>query len=200
MNPVTHLLTGWVVANTARLGRRDRALVTFSCVIPDIDGLGIIADLATRGSPAPLDWYLRFHHTLGHNLAFGLFVTTAAFCLATRKRVVAALALLSFHLHLVGDVLGSGGGPGSYQWSIPYLAPFSDALQIVWEGQWALNAWPNIVMTVVLLATTFYLAWRQGFSPAELVSRRADTAFIDTLRARFGAPKRHEPDADVVRP
>ncbi len=200
MNPVTHLLAGWFVANTARLGRRDRALVTFSGVIPDIDGLGIIADLATRGSPAPLDWYFRFHHTLGHNLAFGLVVTTAAFCLAARRRVVAALALLSFHLHLLGDVLGSGGGPGSYQWSIPYLAPFSDALQIVWEGQWALNAWPNIVITVVLLTTTFYLAWRRGFSPAELVSRRADTAFIDTLRARFGAPKRTEPDADVVRP
>ncbi len=200
MNPVTHLLTGWVVANTARLDRRDRALVTFACVIPDIDGLGIIADLATRGSPAPLDLYWRFHHTLGHNLAFGLVVTTAAFCLATRRRVVAALALLSFHLHLVGDVLGSGGGPGSYQWSIPYLAPFSDAPQIVWEGQWALNAWPNIVITIFLLAATFYLAWRRGFSPTELVSRRADTAFVDTLRARFGAPKRNEQNGEVVRP
>ncbi len=200
MNPVTHLLTGWVVANTARLDRRDRALVTLSCVIPDIDGLGIIADLATRGSSAPLDWYWRFHHTLGHNLGFGLLVMTAVYCLATRRRVAAAMALLSFHLHLLGDVIGSGGGPGSYQWTIPYLVPFSDALQIAWDGQWALNAWPNIVITVGLLAATFYLAWRRGFSPTELVSRRADTAFIDTLRARFGAPKRHEPDADVVRP
>ena len=199
MNPVTHLLAGWLVANTVPLSRRDRTLVTLSGVIPDIDGLGIIADLATRGSPAPLDWYWRFHHTLGHNLAFGLVVTTAAFCLAARRRVVAALALLSFHLHLLGDVLGSGGGPGSYQWSIPYLVPFSDALQIAWEGQWALNAWPNIVITVFLLAATFYLAWRRGSSPAELISRRADTVFIDTLRARFGVPKGIcEPRADVA--
>ncbi len=199
VNPVTHLLAGWLVANTVPLSRRDRTLVTLSGVIPDIDGLGIIADLATRGSPAPLDWYWRFHHTLGHNLAFGLVVTTAAFCLATRRRVVAALALLSFHLHLLGDVLGSGGGPGSYQWSIPYLVPFSDALQIVWEGQWALNAWPNIVITVFLLAATSYLAWRRGSSPVELISRRADTVFVDTLRARFGVPKGTcEPSADVA--
>ena len=188
MNPVTHLLTGWLVANTARLSRRDRALVTVACVIPDIDGLGVIADLATRGTTAPLDWYWRFHHTLGHNLCFGLIVTLAVFWLASRRRVAAALALLSFHLHLLGDVLGSGGGPGSYQWSIPYLAPFSDALQITWDGQWALNAWPNIVITILLLAVTFYLAWRRGFSPTELVSPRADTVFVDTLRRRFGLP------------
>jgi hypothetical protein len=199
VNPVTHLLAGWFVANTVPLSRRDRTLVTLSGVIPDIDGLGIIADLATRGSPAPLDWYWRFHHTLGHNLAFGLVVTTAAFCLATRRRVAAALALLSFHLHLLGDVIGSGGGPGSYQWSVPYLVPFSDALQIVWEGQWALNAWPNIVITVFLVAAAFYLAWRRGSSPVELISRRADTVFVDTLRARFGVPNGIcEPSADVA--
>ncbi len=189
MNPVTHLLAGWLVANTAPLSRRDRAIVTLSAVIPDIDGLGIIADFVTRGSPDSLDWYWRFHHTLGHNLAFCVIVTAAAWCLASRRLLAAGLAFVSFHLHLLGDVLGSGGGPGSYQWSIPYLAPFSDSLQIVWQGQWALNAWPNIVITVLLLAATFYLAWRRGSSPVELISLRADTVFVGTLRARFGVPK-----------
>ena len=199
MNPVTHLLAGWLVANTAPLSRRDRAVVTLSAVIPDIDGLGIIADIVTRGSPDPLDWYWRFHHTLGHNLAFCLIVTTAAWCLASRRPLAVGLAFLSFHLHLLGDVLGSGGGPGSHQWSIPYLAPFSDSLQIVWQGQWALNAWPNIVITVLLLAATFYLAWRRGSSPVELISRRADTVLVATLRARFGVPKGAcEPSADVA--
>ncbi|MHC4382435.1 MAG: metal-dependent hydrolase [Planctomycetota bacterium] len=198
MNPLTHLLAGWLVANTAPLSRRDRALVTLSGVIPDIDGLGIIANLVTRGSPDPLDGYWRFHHTLGHNLAFCLVVTAAAWCLASRRRLAAGLAFLSFHLHLLGDVLGSGGGPGSYQWSIPYLAPFSDTLQIVWRGQWALNAWPNIVITGLLLAATFYLAWRRGFSPVQLISRRADAIVVDTLRARFGLPRDTcEPTADV---
>ena len=30
MSPVTHFLTGWVLANSARLERRDRMLVTLS--------------------------------------------------------------------------------------------------------------------------------------------------------------------------
>lgn len=42
MSPVTHFLTGWVFASCARLERRDRAIVTFACVVPDVDGLGII--------------------------------------------------------------------------------------------------------------------------------------------------------------
>ncbi len=188
MNPVTHLLAGWLVANTVPLTRRDRALVTLSAVIPDVDGLGIIADFVTRGSPDPLNWYWLFHHTLCHNLAFAVIVTGGAWCLASRRFPVAALAFLSFHLHLLGDVLG-GGGPGSNHWVIPYLAPFSDSLQIVWQGQWALNAWPNIVITIILLVVTFYLAWRRGYSPVELISRRFDGVFVDTLRARFGAPK-----------
>ena len=34
MSPVTHFLTGWVLANSAGLERRDRALVTLSVVVP----------------------------------------------------------------------------------------------------------------------------------------------------------------------
>jgi inner membrane protein len=45
MSPITHFLTGWMVANCARLNRKDRAIVTLACVAPDIDGLGIIPEL-----------------------------------------------------------------------------------------------------------------------------------------------------------
>ena len=41
MNPVSHLLTGWIVANTADLTTRDRVVVTLAGLAPDIDGLGI---------------------------------------------------------------------------------------------------------------------------------------------------------------
>jgi hypothetical protein len=193
---------GWLVANTAPLARRDRAIVTLASVIPDVDGLGIVADLITRNSADPSHWWTRLHHTMGHNLAFGLVVMGAAWCLATRRYLVAGLAFVSFHLHLLGDVLGSRG-PGTHQWTIPYLAPFSDAPQIVWQGQWALNAWPNIAITLVLVALTFYLAWRRGFSPVGLASPRADRAVVDTLRARFGLPavargmQADNPDADA---
>jgi inner membrane protein len=183
MSPVTHFLTGWVAANCARLNRRERAIVALACVAPDIDGLGIIPELLTRNSSHPLLWFTLYHHSL-HTLAFALVIAAVAFVLATQRWKVAALVFLSFHIHLVEDILGSRG-PDEYQWPVPYLAPFSTKLQLTWSGQWGLNAWPNVAITVVLLAMTFWLAWRRGFSPLEMISTRADTAFVAALRRRF---------------
>ncbi len=185
MSPVTHFLTGWVFANCFRLQRKERAIVTLACVAPDVDGLGIIPELLTRNSAHPLMWFSLYHHSL-HNLAFALVVAAVAFALAAQeyKWKTGFLALLSFHLHLFEDVLGSRG-PEGYQWPIPYLAPFSSALQLTWHGQWGLNAWQNITITIVLLLITFWLARRRGFSPLEMVSLRADHAFVAALRQRF---------------
>lgn len=46
MSPVTHFLTGWVLANAADLNRRDRAVVTLAAVVPDADGLGVVAEIS----------------------------------------------------------------------------------------------------------------------------------------------------------
>lgn len=183
MSPITHFLTGWVVANCTNLDRKERALVTLACVAPDIDGLGIIPELLTRNSAHPLLWFTLYHHAL-HNLAFALVVAVAAFALANQRWKTAWLALLSFHIHLFEDVLGSRG-PDGYQWPVPYLEPFSSGLQVVWRGQWGLNAWPNVVITVALLLIAFWLAWRRGFSPLEMISMKADAALITALRRRF---------------
>lgn len=194
MNPVTHLLVGWATANTARLERRDRALVTLAGVAPDLDGLGIIADFATAGSANPTGWWGSYHHVLGHNLGAVLLVTMLAFAASKRRAVTAFLVCVAFHLHLLGDIVGSRG-PDAYQWPIPYLLPFSNSWQIVWSGQWTLNAWPNFALTAALLAVTLYLAWRRGYSPLELGSARADRAFVAALRGRFGAPAARATDA-----
>ena len=134
MSPVTHFFTGWVFATCFDLKPRDRALVTLACVAPDIDGLGIIPELLTRNSARPLLWFSSDHHSL-HNLAFALVIAAIVFARAARKWKAGLLALLSFHLHLFEDVLGSCG-PDGYQWPIPYLSPFSSSLQVVWRGQW----------------------------------------------------------------
>jgi inner membrane protein len=183
MSPVTHFFTGWVLANCARLERRERAIVTLACVAPDIDGLGIIPELLTRNSAHPLLWFTLYHHSL-HTLAFSLIVAVIAFTLARQRWKTGLLALLSFHVHLMEDILGSRG-PDGYQWPIPYLAPFSSAVQLAWRGEWGLNAWPNVAITAALLLTTFWLAWRNGFSPLEMISARADDSFVRALRRRF---------------
>ncbi len=183
MSPVTHFLSGWVLANCAGLDRKDRAIVTLACVIPDVDGLGIIPELLTRNSTHPLLWFTLYHHSL-HNLAFALTVAVLAFSIATRRWTTGALALLSFHLHLFEDLLGSRG-PDGYQWPIPYLQPFSPLMQLAWHGQWPLNAWPNVAITIALLFTTLWLAWLRGFSPLEMISMKADSAVVKALRQRF---------------
>lgn len=187
MSPVTHFLTGWVFANCAKLDRRERAIVTLACVAPDVDGLGIIPELLTRHSVHPLLWFTLYHHSL-HSLAFATVVAALAFALATQQWKTGLLAFVSFHLHLFEDVLGSCG-PDGYQWPIPYLTPFSSSLQLTWRGEWGLNAWPNVAITVVLLAVTMWLAWRRGFSPLEMISAKADRAFVGALRQRFTQPE-----------
>jgi len=173
-----------MVANTTGLECRGRAAGTVAGVIADVDGLGAMPEVLTRNTSHPLLWFSDYHHTL-HNLTFALATALGAFLLAGRRWKAALLAFLAFHLHLLGDLLGARG-PDGEQWPIPYLLPFSDVWQRTWAGQWELNAWPNWIITALLLLATFYLAWKRGFSPLEVVSLRADAAFIRTLRLRCG--------------
>ena len=187
MNIITHFLIGWVVASVPRQSsRRDRALIAFSSVAPDLDGFGLLPELLTRDSSDPLFWWTDYHHRLGHNLPFAVVVTAVAISLANRKALVGLLSFIAFHLHLAGDLIGSRG-PDGYQWPIPYLAPFRDQPELSWSGQWALNAWPNILLTVLLLALTFVLGWRRGYSALECFSTRADQVFVAAIRRRFPA-------------
>ncbi len=188
MSPITHFLTGWMIANTARLGRRDRILVAGACTLPDADGLGVLADLATEGASRPTEWFGTYHHTFGHNALFALAAAAAVFALANRHRVTAALAFAAVHVHLLEDLAGAKGPDGD-AWPIPYLWPFDDSLQWAWSGQWALDAWPNFLITAALLSGTLYVAWRKGHSPVGIVSGSADTALVAALRRRFGEPR-----------
>ena len=188
MNPITHFLISWDIANAASLNRKERAAITIAGIIPDIDGFGAIPELLTRNSEHPLFWWSDYHHILGHNLAFGILVALGSIAIATKRWKTAMLAFLTFHVHLLCDVIG-GRGPDDYQWPIPYFYPFSEIWQLAWEHQWKLNAWPNFVITGIALTLMFFLAWKRGFSPLEMISHSADGAFITTLRHRFGNPE-----------
>jgi hypothetical protein len=183
MSPVTHFLTGWVLASASGLNRRDRALVTLTALIPDVDGLGIVAEILTRHSQHPALWFSDYHHAL-HTLPFALFVSVCTFLLSTRKWTSASLAFIAFHLHLLEDLVGSRG-PDGYNWPIPYLFPFSNRWVWTWGGQWKLDAWPNIALTIMLLSVTVWIAVRRGLSPVDIFSPKADRAVVAALRKRF---------------
>ena len=184
MNPVTHFLVSWSIANGPELDKRDRAAVTLAGIAPDLDAFGIVPELLTRGTSHPLLWWSDYHHVFGHNLFFGLAIAAVCLAVAKRKLRTCLLALGAFHVHLFCDIIGARG-PDGCQWPIPYLYPVSRTPDLVWSGQWHLNSWPNFVITGVFLALMFYLAWKRGYSPLEMISARADKAFVETLRRRF---------------
>ena len=180
-----HALSFWLAANSAvASNRKERAIITLAGIAPDLDGLGIIADVLTRNSAQPLNWFSEYHHLLGHNLGFCLLLVALSLPLAERKLQTATLVFFSFHLHILCDLIGSRS-PDGYQWPIVYLLPFSSTLQLTWSGQWELNAWQNFVITGVTLAGVFALAVRRGLSPLEMISQSANRSFVDTLRRRF---------------
>jgi inner membrane protein len=156
----------------------------------DLDGLGLVAEVATRNSDQPLFWWSEYHHVLGHNLLFALLLAAVAW-VHFRKLLVAGSVAAMVHLHLLGDLVGSRG-PDGYQWPISYLWPFSSWPSLAVPWQWKLNAWPNVALSVALLSYTLWFAWRAGTSPLALFSARTNTALVQALRSRFGSPaQRH---------
>lgn len=194
MSLVTHFLFGWAVAQAVPgATRRERALVTLAGIVPDLDALGIVVEVATRNTAAPLLWYTDYHRVLGHNLWLGLAVAAIALRYARRShRFTCAAAAASFHLHLLCDVVGSRGPDGTV-WGVHYLAPISHLGTLHWSGQWPLNAWPNFLATGALLGFALAVALRAGRSPVEVFSPRLDDEIVLTLRRRFGVAKEAEP-------
>ncbi|MBF0329642.1 MAG: metal-dependent hydrolase [Nitrospirae bacterium] len=186
MSPVTHFLTSWLVANSANMERRDRVLVTAAGVIPDIDGFGLFIDIFSRNNGASFEWYQRFHHVLSHNLLFAFVVTIAAYLLSKKRWVAGLLSFASFHLHLIGDMVGSAG-PQGYLWSVAYFWPLSN-FELTWQGQWELNSWQNIAITSIAVCIALFISWKHGHSPVEVFSTKADSSFVSALRQRFGYP------------
>lgn len=134
-------------------------------------------------------WWTDYHHILCHNVGAAIVFAGIAFAFSKHRWLTTMLAILSFHTHILGDIIGARG-PDGYQWPIPYFLPFSRTPELSWEGQWALNAWPNFVITAATLLITFCLAITRGYSALEIFSKRADRVFVSTLQARFA--KRRE--------
>ncbi len=199
MTPTAHFLSGWLVANCGGANRRDRAIITVAAVLPDLDGFGYFPEMLTQNRDVPIAWYSNWHHVLFHNGLSGLVCAGLALLLARKHWRTALLALAAFHVHLMMDLAGSKGPDGDH-WAIPYLLPFTDAWQWTWSGQWALDSWANRLIGVAMLALTVLLARRRGFSPFEIVSAKADRAFVGLLRRGSSHAPQPEQDTDVKPP
>ena len=174
MQVPTHLAISWLIGH--RLPElRDRRLVTWSGVVPDLDALSLLA-----GAGA----YSEYHHVVTHGVVAAV-VGTAIWTACARERwKVMCLSLLAFHVHLVCDLLGSGR-----DWPIVYFYPFSRHEFFTPYG-WPLASPQNGVVWLAAVALTIWIGITRGRTFAEaFLPARADAAVVKALRdisARFG--------------
>ncbi|MGR6873655.1 hypothetical protein ACU6U9_15395 [Pseudomonas sp. HK3] len=170
----------WLSSNLINGGVRERRIMTVSGIAPDIDGFGLLIDPVLKVFGYSSNLWGEFHHAL-HNLGFCLLVTIAAYLSASvNKLKVAYMVFIIFNLHIFCDLIGSRG-PDGYQSPIAYFEPFSGAVELGWQYQWELNAWPNITVGLTLYLIVFLYAKRSRKSPFELVSKKANRAFFRVL-------------------
>jgi hypothetical protein len=171
-----HLLLSWHLARQVSPDVKARRWVGWAGVVPDLDGIGLLVDFATRRT----NLYEAWHHLAGHNFLLGVIVAGLAgiHCRSVR---VAAWTWGCFHLHLLADLI-SGRGPDGSLWPIVYGWPLSP-YEWQWEGQWKLQAWPNTVVFLTLLAWALWVAYRRARSPLELISTRLDHTVIAAFRS-----------------
>jgi hypothetical protein len=185
VSPVTHFLASWLIASATTNNSRDRNLVTLAGILPDADGLGLVADVigsAISGKENTFYYYQHYHHYLLHGWPGALAVTALLTCFSRQRWRVALLCLVTFHLHLLCDLLGSRGPTPGDLWPIAYGEPFFRHPFIFWKGQWRLDGWQNRLITVALFLTELSLAPRRGWSCVAFFSRRVDSIVVGVLR------------------
>lgn len=185
MSPITHFMGSWLVASATMDNPRDRRLVTLAGIIPDADGLGIIVDvlksLVTGQEPA-FTYYQRFHHLWLHGWPGALLVAVLLASLGRQRLRVGFWCLVVFHLHLLCDLAGSRGPSPADLWPICYGEPLFRLPIWFWKGQWKLDGWQNLSLSLILLALMLWLATKQGRSFVEIFSGRWDAVFVGTLQ------------------
>ena len=182
MAPTTHLLASWILAAKTTDNPRDCRLVTLAGVLPDLDGLGYVADVFNSVfRNQRTEYYQQYHHLWLHGLPGAVAVTAVLVCFARRRARVAILALVAYHLHLLCDYVGSRGPDPGDKWPIFYLAPLSQRPMWIWKYQWPLFGWQNLVISIVLFVWAMAMTLQRGDSIVGVFNRRADAVFVGTL-------------------
>lgn len=164
----------------AGIGQR---FITVTGVLPDLDGFGYPLDKIGGYLGYSTTFFEDYHHDLGHNIFFGL-IFSLIFARFSRERLaVFWLCLAAFHLHLVGDLIGSRGPDGD-QWPIPYLYPLISSFELTWAGQWELSSWKNSLIGVIFFFLALLIARYRRVTFFELFSTRLENKVREVAHSR----------------
>jgi len=181
MQVPTHLAISWLIGYRLR-ERRDRCLVTWSGVVPDLDALSLLGGTAA---------YSEYHHVLTHNLVAAIAVAATSTAFARQRWKVLLLSLLAFHVYLICDLLGSGR-----DWPIVYFYPFTRHEFLTPYG-WPLASPQNAFVWLAAVALTLWVGITRGGTFAEaFLPARADAAVVKALRDIYG---RFRPPSSTAR-
>jgi membrane-bound metal-dependent hydrolase YbcI (DUF457 family) len=143
---LTHIGQSWIVANLWPASAKDRWLVVLAGIVLDVDGIGIVWSQQA---------YIATHRVAGHGLLAALVVLALVLFVADRPRSTAVLAACAFHLHVLLDVVGTGGFPIRYFW------PFA-GWELSYGGHWILASWENVAVMILTLVGVLAIAGRRA--------------------------------------
>ena len=185
MSPLTHFIGSWLIASATTNNLRDRRLVTLAGILPDADGLGVIPDIVgswISGKECTFHYYQTYHHLLLHGWPGAIVISAMLTVFGRQRWRVLLLCLLTFHLHLACDLLGSRGPDPGDLWPICYSEPLLRHPIWFWKHQWRLDGWQNQTIFIVIFAAALWLAVKRGCSFVEVVSRRLNLVFVNVLQ------------------
>jgi membrane-bound metal-dependent hydrolase YbcI (DUF457 family) len=173
MNFGGHLMTGWLISNTAKFSRSERTAITLMAIAPDIDGIFVFGPVTWR------EW----HRTFGHNIFWGILapIITLYFIRKGRRLKLLPFLFAGMLSHFILDLFVTG-------WWI--LMPF-----------WPLSEWgilmsrliPETIMKyhiqlglfTILLIFTIYIIIKQRRTPLEILGVKFDTFFRQFITMPF---------------
>ena len=181
MSPTSHLLASWITGVSFRLTKRDVRIVSLVGLIPDLDGFGYFIDKINLYYGKSSYFYSEYHHVILHGILPALLISVFAMLLSKSKKFsIFFVSLFVYHLHLLCDLIGSGGS-GNNIWPIIYFYPFNKTeLSISW--QWLLNGWQNLTIAGILIIISIYLSSKIKHSPIGVVSIYLDKEMFNIFK------------------
>jgi len=165
MSPIGHLQYGWWFAHWGEFNRRERAVIAFAGVGPDLDSLSLLA-----GG----DTFHRYHHILFHNVGATLAALVLAIAVFWRRPRIWVLVGFAFAMHVVEDYVTVG-------WDQLPLEPFNASVINLSHQlpNWMVQGVFQVTAMVFILGMTVWIYLRHRRTPLEIISPALDRLLVN---------------------